>query len=77
MEQVAPLVGVWIEIDVAAGAGKILESLPSWECGLKSHRITLTRAAMPSLPSWECGLKYITLLYFNEIPSRSPRGSVD
>ena len=32
---VAPLVGVWIEIFLYLDSGQVLESLPSWECGLK------------------------------------------
>ena len=32
---VAPFVGVWIEIFPIFGTEDRMESLPSWECGLK------------------------------------------
>ena len=34
--QVAPLVGAWIEIAVMVQMSNEIESLPSWERGLKS-----------------------------------------
>ena len=34
---VAPFVGVWIEIPDKPNKPLITPSLPSWECGLKSH----------------------------------------
>ena len=33
---VAPFVGVWIEIISLSNGSDTRESLPSWECGLKS-----------------------------------------
>ena len=36
---VAPFVGVWIEIPLTSIAGIPEWSLPSWECGLKSHKL--------------------------------------
>ena len=38
---VAPFVGVWIEISNHKYFIYPLESLPSWECGLKSDRFEL------------------------------------
>ena len=35
---VAPFVGVWIEMSKYNSLSGFLLSLPSWECGLKSHR---------------------------------------
>ena len=32
---VAPFVGVWIEIMLLGGYDNVIQSLPSWECGLK------------------------------------------
>ena len=34
-KSVTPLVGVWIEIKGVIEIWRLLESLPSWECGLK------------------------------------------
>ena len=34
-----------------------LESLPTWECGLKLSNITTHHITRMSLPMWECGLK--------------------
>ena len=35
---VAPFVGVWIEILLTADQTALNQSLPSWECGLKSMK---------------------------------------
>jgi len=35
---VAPFVGVWIEILLTAYQTALNQSLPSWECGLKSMK---------------------------------------
>ena len=35
---VTPFVGVWIEIEDIENMLKEALSLPSWECGLKSHQ---------------------------------------
>ncbi len=37
--KVTPCVGVWIEIGKMVGKNKKCESLPAWECGLKSFYI--------------------------------------
>ena len=55
---VAPLVGAWIEITQLAASMSAVESLLSWERGLKFElAITLCRLRW-SLLSWERGLKY-------------------
>ena len=38
---VAPFVGVWIEIMLLGGYDNVIQSLPSWECGLKFHCLIL------------------------------------
>ena len=38
-----------------------IESLPSWECGLKSVASNQRVCKTLSLPSWECGLKLTSL----------------
>ena len=43
---VAPFVGVWIEINVFANSRKVILSLPSWECGLKSFTVGSSRLDM-------------------------------
>ena len=54
--------GVWIEMTADYKvAAPPLESLPSWECGLKSSTGTTGKGGLPSLPSWECGLKLMKL----------------
>ena len=55
---VTPFVGVWIEISYGGRKEKTMESLPSWECGLKSGMDRLPGCRPTSLPSWECGLKF-------------------
>ena len=58
---VTPCVGVWIEIHTTMGNWLNLgESLPVWECGLKSFRRPFGRLYDWSLPVWECGLKLET-----------------
>ena len=55
---VTPFVGVWIEIIYAVLIRqKRIQSLPSWECGLKSLTYGMAHTRITSLPSWECGLK--------------------
>ena len=55
---VTPFVGVWIEIQCAVGMlTHSKQSLPSWECGLKSLTYDDSLSYYESLPSWECGLK--------------------
>ena len=57
---VAPFVGVWIEMICLCFAYTHIESLPSWECGLKLKSDALPCHFAMSLPSWECGLKLRT-----------------
>ena len=76
--KVAPLVGAWIETDLAAASiAAGAKSLPSWERGLKPDTIQTQYPDTTSLPSWERGLKLLGFVRNNIIFSRSPRGSVD
>ena len=54
---VAPFVGVWIEINQSTSQLSQIQSLPSWECGLKFNVAKGEVGYLESLPSWECGLK--------------------
>ena len=75
---VAPLVGAWIEINVSSNIIKPLESLLSWERGLKFCRSFVRLVEILSLLSWERGLKL--LIHHNQFYlhlRRSSRGSVD
>ena len=54
---VAPLVGAWIEIAVMVQMSNEIESLPSWERGLKFLLRIRKKCLLKSLPSWERGLK--------------------
>ena len=58
MAIVAPLVGAWIEIAVMVQMSNEIESLPSWERGLKFKYSASSTRPLSSLPSWERGLKY-------------------
>ena len=74
---VAPLVGAWIEINVSSNIIKPLESLLSWERGLKFCRSFVRLVEILLLLSWERGLK-LSLKYTRSYMSRrSSRGSVD
>ena len=59
---VAPLVGAWIEIEQSKALKEELESLPSWERGLKLHTGENEERRQQSLPSWERGLKLTCLV---------------
>ena len=59
MVYVAPLVGAWIEILAIAVDGEPLQSLLSWERGLKCTLITEYWLVKKSLLSWERGLKWL------------------
>ena len=75
---VAPFVGVWIEIWKRLKSFQKQKSLPSWECGLKSRSEKYALAQDMSLPSWECGLKFAILVIIAFFENgRSLRGSVD
>ena len=50
--------GVWIEIERGLAERRKAESLPAWECGLKSHAVEKSVTTTGSLPAWECGLKF-------------------
>ena len=77
-DTVAPFVGVWIEISYnISGIDLFCQSLPSWECGLKSVSDGEVTTYNRSLPSWECGLKLILATTLTIFISRSLRGSVD
>ena len=54
---VAPLVGAWIEILAIAVDGEPLQSLLSWERGLKYNIDNMLGTIRRSLLSWERGLK--------------------
>ena len=74
---VAPLVGAWIEINVSSNIIKPLESLLSWERGLKSSyirniNIRNCRSSRGSV-DWNIHISYI---YISNT-CRSSRGSVD
>ena len=60
---VAPLVGAWIEINVSSNIIKPLESLLSWERGLKLPVSHVVGLLFSSLLSWERGLKYTHIIY--------------
>ena len=47
---VAPLVGVWIEIDDQEKNEPEKRSLPSWECGLKYTNKVATSVSTPVAP---------------------------
>ena len=56
---VAPLVGAWIEIRILGERTEItITSLPSWERGLKLFYRKCLNVPLSSLPSWERGLKW-------------------
>ena len=58
--EVAPLVGAWIEIYGGAIITISDMSLPSWERGLKFESEAVSNDHCQSLPSWERGLKSFT-----------------
>ena len=62
IEEVAPLVGAWIEIYTQSNKYTLPRSLPSWERGLKFTKEEAEEKLKESLPSWERGLKYILVL---------------
>ena len=74
---VAPLVGAWIEIYRNMSYFTLVQSLPSWERGLKCKWLIKTGWTIESLPSWERGLKSYLYVNFSRMLGRSPRGSVD
>ena len=62
------------------GEGEMLrdiQSLPTWERGLKLIDIGGAAELVRSLPTWERGLKRIEIAVFLLNHRRSPRGSVD
>ena len=62
-QEVAPLVGAWIEIFTRKPNGAEPEtSLLSWERGLKSGMGVLQNKTGKSLLSWERGLKFNLIL---------------
>ena len=75
---VAPLVGAWIEIILWLPAFLTLQSLPSWERGLK-----FTQTAIDNVPIFVAPLVgawieiYLRVPVSVSVPRRSPRGSVD
>ena len=60
-KSVAPLVGARVEIFLRTGGLWDIESLPSWERGLKLRLALEMDDWYQSLPSWERGLKYPVL----------------
>ena len=69
--------GAWIETFMYFPSIDSIESLPSWERGLKLRlEFSETRSEL-SLPSWERGLKLNRSIFFNIFRRRSLRGSVD
>ena len=55
---VTPFVGVWIETAKIDGdTFEMLESHPSWVCGLKLVSSARVKYSLLSHPSWVCGLK--------------------
>ena len=77
IEEVAPLVGAWIEIDNLAIIRHFIVSLPLWERGLKFVVYVRGYVEYKSLPLWERGLKYIGSDTDSPYSRRSPCGSVD
>ena len=72
-QDVAPLVGAWIETDQKEVSYLHAVSLPSWERGLKLLIYLVFQADHASLPSWERGLKpVIRVLQFGLRDSRPP-----
>ena len=57
-KNVAPFVGVWIEISPICFSNGPATSLPLWECGLKNEASQGIMSDSKSLPLWECGLKW-------------------
>ena len=49
--------GAWIEIEKILYLFLCLQSLPSWERGLKLEELCMLNTMTTSLPSWERGLK--------------------
>ena len=75
---VAPLVGAWIEIINAFCHNISTMSLPLWERGLKSGRLSRNHhLPAESLPLWERGLKFGICDTKDKGSGRSPCGSVD
>ena len=76
-DQVAPLVGVRIEIlpmtknEIAA-----IRSLPSWECGLKYFNYMDAYIDCRSLPTRECGLKSLAHGYLLLVAHVAPHAGV-
>ena len=59
MTPVAPLVGAWIETcKTSCIYIRTIQSLPSWERGLKHACMLAQMHKRESLPSWERGLKH-------------------
>ena len=75
---VTPHVGVWIEISSLIAVSSVVQSLPTWECGLKSWRntdVSDQRGVTPHVGVWI----EIVVNASDQTTSycHSPRGSVD
>ena len=69
---VAPYVGAWIETVQTSFAIMPLESLPTWERGLKPMAYNGYMLEGESLPTWERGLKPFVDRYFTAVLSSLP-----
>ena len=74
---VAPLVGAWIEIQKMQQQTAQIQSLLSWERGLKYADEFGFDFDDKSLLSWERGLKLMPADFVKADTCRSSRGSVD
>ena len=76
-QQVAPLVGAWIETSYSQELDHQDQSHPSWVRGLKRIKHQVTKADKLSHPSWVRGLKHSLFCLVSCEVSRTPRGCVD
>ena len=78
MDIVAPLAGVWIEIDNLRLCDYSCKSLPSRECGLKSFTFLGFKVSLMVAPLAGVWIEiYLFPILRRKLNSRSPRGSVD
>ncbi len=54
---VTPYVGVWIETFGSKNRHQLIESHPTWVCGLKQQGALTEKQIKTSHPTWVCGLK--------------------
>ena len=65
--------GAWIEMGIEIGRIVGIESLPTWERGLKCPYVELCGEINQSLPTWERGLKchipFLIVLFPASLPT--------